>query len=246
MAFLGCAVQNSMPGKSIDLSIKDPEDDEAARDAPAEETAAQKVAEMVAAPAQVPELVVIEFKVGDKVSARWKGGNWYDGMITQVNEPEAEEKAQDGDGDGEGVFQLEPTPKPAKTYAVQFDDGDFDDAIPQDQIKLWEDKRARKRRIVPQVVRAVADGETAEKNEIEASSTAPGLDNQCSAVESSVLDKELTAPAIAACETKATTSASTEVTGSPVIVGQDSIPQPAPESAPKKRRIIPTTVTPGP
>ena len=42
-----------MPGKSIDLSVKDPEDEVVAADAPSEETAAQKVAELVAAPAQV-------------------------------------------------------------------------------------------------------------------------------------------------------------------------------------------------
>jgi hypothetical protein len=49
--------QNSMPGKSIDLSIKDPEDEDVAAAGPSEETAAQKIAEMVAAPAPLPELV---------------------------------------------------------------------------------------------------------------------------------------------------------------------------------------------
>ena len=237
-----------MPGKSIDLSIKDPEDDKAAQDVPAEETAAQKVAEMVAAPAQVPELVVIEFKVGERVSARWKGGNWFDGTVTQVNEPEVREDAQEGEE--EGVFQLEPKPKPAKTYAVSFDDGDFDEAIPQDQVKQWEDKRARKRRIVPQVVKAVEEvkvleeGQTAEKKGVEASSA----DDQCAAVESaavesSVMDKESMAKAVAAGETNATCSDSTGETGSPEVKINS---QSAAESAPKKRRIIPTTVTPGP
>ena len=234
-----------MPGKSIDLSIKDPEDDKAAQDVPAEETAAQKVAEMVAAPAQVPELVVIEFKVGERVSARWKGGIWYDGTVTQVNEPEVREETQEGEE--EGVFQLEPKPKPAKTYAVRFDDGDFDEAIPQDQVKQWEDKRARKRRIVPQVVKAVEEikvleeGQTAEKKEVEASA-----DDQCAAVESaavesSVTDKESMAKAVAGGETNATCSVGE--TGSPEV---KITSQSAAESAPKKRRIIPTTVTPGP
>jgi len=43
------------------------------------------------------------FKVGQRVNARWKGGNYFPGKITKHNE------------DG--------------SFAVQFDDGDFDAAI---------------------------------------------------------------------------------------------------------------------
>jgi len=303
------------------VSVKDPEDDGADADAPTQETAAQKVAELVAAPAQVvepsprslplilspavrlsfapalpprtdfshllcvqvPELVVIEYKVGEKVSARWKGGNWYSGTVTKINEPEPQEDEQE-DTAKEDIFQverltcnlrlvnrvesdvrfscqLEPKSKPSKTYSVQFDDGDFDDAVPQDHIKQWEDKRARKRRIVPQVVKSVEEGEPAEKKEADLGNgvpapsdkqAAPSSDKQAAeaqdhdvARESRAPVKESTDPSMEAAETSepGSNAAGVEMAASSEV---QSSPQSAAESAPKKRRIIPTTVTPAP
>ena len=182
-----------MPGKSIDLTIKDPDDVVAT--ATSEETNAQKLAEMVAAPAPLPE-PVIEYKEGDKVQARWNGGAWFVGTIMTVNDPDGEEPEADKEGEGTDANAMECEAKegetkegerkegeskegetkegedgasletevepvaPAvkqKTYSVKFDDGDFDPAVPADHIKHWEDKRARKRRIVPQVVKNVED-----------------------------------------------------------------------------------------
>jgi chromatin assembly factor 1 subunit B len=150
--------KNSMPGKSIDLSIKDPDDEGPAADLQKEETAAQRVAEMVAAPATLPETQVVEFKEMDRVSARWNGGAWFVGIVTKVNEPEVQEVKQDEDIE---LVELMSGPKvAAKTYAIQFDDGDFDPAVPHDHIKMWEDKRARKRRIVPEIVGAAVQHTT--------------------------------------------------------------------------------------
>lgn len=189
----GVHLQNLMPGKSIDLTIKDPDD--VVPTATSEETNAQKLAEMLAAPAPLPD-PIIEYKEGDKVQARWNGGAWFAGIIVKVNDPDAEEPEADKEGEGadanaiecdatdgenkagerregeikesetkEGeerasvetaVESAEPVVK-QKTYAVKFDDGDFDHAVPGDHIKQWEDKRARKRRIVPQVVKHVED-----------------------------------------------------------------------------------------
>lgn len=52
---------------------------------------------------------MIEYNVGDKVTARWKGGNWYAGTVTKVNEPEAQEDKEE-DTAKEDVFQVELPP----------------------------------------------------------------------------------------------------------------------------------------
>ena len=234
--------QNSMPGKSIDLSIKDPEDEAAAAAGPSEETAAQKIAEMVAAPAPLPELV--EFKVGDRVSARWKGGSWYDGTITKVNEPEAKEPKEGEENEAlEFMMDLEAAVK-ARTYAVQYDDGDFESDVAHDLIKPWEDKRARKRRIVPQVVKT--------------------MDELAAVPEASVQTSGAAEPAVK----DAVLTSNSDAAGAPLAdagQGDRAVPQdddaaaagtaaqqpctlnaPVPDSAPKKRRIIPVTVSPAP
>ena len=146
---------------------------------------------------------------------------------------------------------MEPKPKPPKTYAVQFDDGDFDDAVPQDHIKHWEDKRARKRRIVPQVVKSVEEGEPAAKKDADSGNgvpapsdkaTAEAQDHDVACVSSTPV-KESADPSAAAAE-PGSNAAGVEMAAASSEV--QSSPQSAAESAPKKRRIIPTTVTPAP
>lgn len=242
-----------MPGKSIDLSIKDPDDEASAAAGSREETAAQKIAEMVAAPAPLPELV--EFKVGDRVSARWMGGQWYDGTITKVNEPEAKEPKEGGDNAAMELIDLEAAVK-AKTYAVKYDDGDFEGAVPHDLIKPLEDKRARKRRIVPQVVKSI--------DELAA---VPQVAAQVSGAAELGVRESAHAPSSASADASGTLPTA-HVPAEPLGQGEgDSImPQenaaaapassaaqqpaaesaPVPEAAPKKRRIIPVTVTPAP
>lgn len=242
-----------MPGKSIDLSIKDPEDDAAAAAGPREETAAQKIAEMVAAPAPLPELV--EFKVGDRVSARWMGGQWYDGTITKVNEPEAKEPKDGEENAAMELIDLEAAVK-AKTYAVKYDDGDFEGAVPHDLIKPIEDKRARKRRIVPQVVKSIDDLAAVSEVAAQASGAAElGVKEAAHAPSSAPADASGTLPA---AHVPAETSEKGE--GDSIMPHYDAAAAPAssgaqqpaaesepvPEAAPKKRRIIPVTVTPAP
>ena len=241
--------QNSMPGKSIDLSIKDPEDEDVAAAGPSEETAAQKIAEMVAAPAPLPELV--EFKVGDRVSARWKGGNWYDGTITKVNEPEAKEtKEGEEDAAVEFMTDLEAAVK-SRTYAVQYDDGDFEGSVPHDLIKPWEDKRARKRRIVPQVAKTMEELAALPEASAQASGAAePGVKDAVQASNSDAAGEPL---ADSMQGDKATPQDDAAAPGADNAAAAGSAAQqpcpqsaPAPESAPKKRRIIPVTVSPAP
>lgn len=242
-----------MPGKSIDLSIKDPEDDAAAAAGPREETAAQKIAEMVAAPAPLPELV--EFKVGDRVSARWMGGQWYDGTITKVNEPEAKEPKDGEENAAMELIDLEAAVK-AKTYAVKYDDGDFEGAVPHDLIKPIEDKRARKRRIVPQVVKSIDDLTAVSEVAAQASGAAEsGVKVAAHAPSSAPADATGTLPAE---HVPAETSGQGE--GDSMMPHDDAAAAPVssaahqpaaesapvPEAAPKKRRIIPVTVTAAP
>jgi hypothetical protein len=54
-----------------------------------------------------------ELQVGDRVWARWKGGNFFKGRVKTVND------ASGGGVDGKGL-----------TYGINFDDGDVDDAVP--------------------------------------------------------------------------------------------------------------------
>ena len=244
-----------MPGKSIDLSIKDP-DDEVAETVPTEGTAAQKIAEMVAEPTPLPELM--EFKEGDKVSARWKGGAWFAGTITKVNEPVVPEAkaSKDGEEDATTLEMLVEAQEPAKTYAVQFDDGDFDDSIPRDHIKQWEEKRARKRRIVPQVVKSVDDvpgaDHTAQTNSEAGSSAKDAVQGEkdvvqvdgCAAVETP--QKEPVAPELNEAARRGESTGAHDPAAVPTLVETETTSQAAPEAAPKKRRIIPTTVAPGP
>jgi len=261
-----------MPGKSIDLSIKDPEDEApAVGDLQSEESAAQKLAEMVAAPAALPEPEVVDFKEGDKVSARWNGGAWFLGIVKKVNTPVAEEAKEAPDGgemasvemsepaeakEGGEIAVVETAVEPqrevepqvsAKTYAVQYDDGDFDAEVPQDHIKLWEEKRSRKRRIVPQVLKAVDDlklspdaAPIADTNALDSSAKnavqadAGGL----SAPESQSQNKEPAAEAMVQTAAKD----ESEIVVDVAAASSSSEAQ----AAPKKRRIIPTTVTPAP
>lgn len=279
--------KNLMPGRSIDPSIKDPEDEApVVADVQSEETAAQKLAEMVAAPAALPEPEVIEFLEGDRVSARWKGGNWFGGTVKKVNEPEpvAEEPKEANESEEVGaavemvvepqvaaaVEMVEPQVAAAvemvvepqvsvKTYAVLYDDGDFDAAVPQDHMKPWEEKRARKRRIVPQVVKAVEDLKASQAAapdaagpDTSADAKAAGtsandavqIDSESSAHESQSQKKDPAAEATA--ETAAKAQNSLPQDGMPVSSEPKEPQQPAVEAAPKKRRIIPTTVTPAP
>jgi len=257
-----------MPGKSIDLSIKDPEDEApAVGDLQSEESAAQKIAEMVAAPAALPEPEVVDFKEGDKVSARWNGGAWFLGIVKKVNTPVAEEATEAPEGgemasaemsepaeakEGGEIAVVETAVEPqivvepqvsAKTYAVQYDDGDFDAQVPQDHIKLWEERRSRKRRIVPQVLKAVDDlksspdaARDADPNALDSSATVQVGAGGLSAPESQSQNKE------PAAEAMVQTAAKDE---SEIVVDVAAASSEA-QAAPKKRRIIPTTVTAAP
>ena len=270
--------KNLMPGKSIDLSIVD-EDDQPLHVA-SEETAAQKVAEMVAAPDMVEEPEVIEWKEGDKVQARWKGGSWYVGTVTKVNEPEVPETKEAEPSQTAGFVDLvapaalevvlsEP-PKPAKTYAILFDDGDFDPAVPfkdakgNVHIKAWEDRRVRKRRIVPQVVKPIEDVTTnSEAQPIGGSDHNPetnpeeGRSHEMHRVEDSLAkDVAQLAPESVAENTHSPEETmGDEINAQPsTVTGEGNVSsvktdcaeltseQQQAASAPKKRRVIPATI----
>jgi len=251
-----------LPGKSIDLSIIDPDDEiAAAGNVQNEETAIQKLAEMVAAPAALPE-PVIELKEGDKVQARWKGGAWFTGTIKKVNEPEVQDSKDDEESEeakkGDEAVSWEMIASepviPPKTYAVLFDDGDFDDCVPQDHIQAWEDRRARKRRIVPQVVKSVeeltkapdaatqdsaASKSTEKALEAEATTAAVGESQKSMAMEDSTGQSEPEASQTQKYEFEAQAAVPEAQAAMPQLEDPQQVVQ---DAVPKKRRIIPTTI----
>jgi hypothetical protein len=66
----------------------------------------------------VARLVEKRFAVGEKICARWKNGTFFEGEISTVNDN--------------------------NTYAVQYNDGDFDKAVIAENIKRTEAVRVRK------------------------------------------------------------------------------------------------------
>jgi hypothetical protein len=137
---------------------------------------------------------------------------------------------------------------------VQFDDGDFDDCVPEDHIQAWEDRRARKRRIVPQVVKSVeeltkapdaatqdsaASKSTDKALEAEATTAAVGESQKSMAMEDSTGQSEPEASQTQKYEFEAQAAVPEAQAAMPQLEDPQQVVQ---DAVPKKRRIIPTTI----